>query len=52
MDASTIYYVPSPSFSRPDTHRKLIGYGLWLVGFTGAHRFYYGRPLTGGKDSP
>lgn len=30
-----------------DTHRKLIGYGLWVFGFTGAHRFYYGRPITG-----
>ena len=31
----------------PDTHSKLIGYLLWLVGFTGSHRFYYGRPVTG-----
>ncbi|MFT3992643.1 MAG: TM2 domain-containing protein [Luteolibacter sp.] len=30
-----------------DTHSKTIGYLLWLVGFTGAHRFYYGKPLTG-----
>ena len=30
-----------------DTHSKLIGYLLWLFGFTGAHRFYYGRPITG-----
>jgi TM2 domain-containing membrane protein YozV len=30
-----------------DTHRKTIGYLLWLFGFTGSHRFYYGRPLTG-----
>ena len=30
-----------------DTHSKTIGYLLWLFGFTGAHRFYYGRPLTG-----
>lgn len=30
-----------------DTHSKTIGYVLWLVGFTGAHRFYYGRPVTG-----
>ncbi|HMO45351.1 MAG TPA: TM2 domain-containing protein [Rubrivivax sp.] len=30
-----------------DTHSKLIGYLLWLVGFTGSHRFYYGRPITG-----
>jgi TM2 domain-containing membrane protein YozV len=26
---------------------KSIGYILWLFGFTGAHRFYYGKPLTG-----
>ncbi len=30
-----------------DTHSKLIGYVLWLMGFTGAHRFYYGRPVSG-----
>lgn len=30
-----------------DTHSKLIGYLLWLFGFTGAHRFYYGKPVTG-----
>lgn len=30
-----------------DTHAKTIGYLLWLFGFTGAHRFYYGRPVTG-----
>ncbi|MDF1552018.1 MAG: TM2 domain-containing protein [Deferrisomatales bacterium] len=33
--------------ARPDTHRKSIGYILWLFGFTGAHRFYYGRPVSG-----
>jgi TM2 domain-containing membrane protein YozV len=30
-----------------DTHSKLMGYLLWIFGFTGAHRFYYGRPKTG-----
>jgi TM2 domain-containing membrane protein YozV len=30
-----------------DTHRKTIGYLLWIFGFTGAHRFYYGKPITG-----
>jgi TM2 domain-containing membrane protein YozV len=30
-----------------DTHLKTIGYILWLFGFTGSHRFYYGKPLTG-----
>ena len=30
-----------------DTHSKLVGYALWILGFTGAHRFYYGKPVTG-----
>jgi TM2 domain-containing membrane protein YozV len=30
-----------------DTHRKAIGYILWIFGFLGAHRFYYGKPVTG-----
>jgi len=30
-----------------DTHSKLIGYLLWIFGFTGAHRFYYGKTKTG-----
>jgi TM2 domain-containing membrane protein YozV len=33
--------------SREDTHSKLIGYILWIFGFMGAHRFYYGRPISG-----
>jgi len=30
-----------------DTHRKSIGYILWIFGFIGAHRFYYGKPISG-----
>ena len=30
-----------------DTHLKTIGYILWIFGFTGSHRFYYGKPITG-----
>ena len=30
-----------------DTHSKLIGYLTWIFGFTGSHRFYYGKPITG-----
>ena len=30
-----------------DTHSKAIGYLLWIFGFIGAHRFYYGRPVSG-----
>ena len=30
-----------------NTHSMLVGYILWLFGFLGSHRFYYGRPVTG-----
>ena len=30
-----------------DTHSKAVGYILWIFGFMGAHRFYYGRQITG-----
>ncbi|MEO8444582.1 MAG: TM2 domain-containing protein [Gammaproteobacteria bacterium] len=29
------------------SHSKVIGYILWIFGFMGAHRFYYGRPVSG-----
>jgi TM2 domain-containing membrane protein YozV len=32
--------------SRP-THSLVIGYIAWLFGFIGAHRFYYGKPISG-----
>jgi TM2 domain-containing membrane protein YozV len=30
-----------------NTHSMLLGYILWIFGFTGAHRFYYGKPVSG-----
>jgi len=30
-----------------DTHLKSAGYILWIFGFMGAHRFYYGKPISG-----
>ena len=30
-----------------DTHSLAVGYILWIFGFLGAHRFYYGRPISG-----
>ncbi len=30
-----------------DTHWKSFGYILWIFGFTGSHRFYYGKPVSG-----
>ncbi|MFC4257824.1 NINE protein [Marinobacter lacisalsi] len=30
-----------------NTHSVVIGYLLWIFGFLGSHRFYYGKPVTG-----
>ena len=30
-----------------DKHNVLMGYILWVWGFTGSERFYYGRPISG-----
>lgn len=30
-----------------ETHSVTIGYILWIVGFMGVHRFYYGKPISG-----
>ncbi|MEC7949291.1 MAG: NINE protein [Myxococcota bacterium] len=30
-----------------NTHSVAIGYLLWVFGFTGAHRFYFGKRKTG-----
>ena len=32
---------------RGETHNVLLGYLFWIFGFTGAHRFYFGKPITG-----
>ncbi len=29
------------------THSTLVGYIAWIFGFMGAHRFYFGKRLTG-----
>ena len=42
MIETTMNNIPLPS-----THNKLVGYLLWIFGFTGAHRFYFGKPKTG-----
>lgn len=33
------------------TQSKTIGYLLWIFGFTGAHRFYFGKTWTGPSGS-
>ncbi|MBI1312763.1 NINE protein [bacterium] len=34
-------------FEPESTHSLILGYLIWLFGFTGAHRFYFGRPVSG-----
>ena len=29
------------------THNLTIGYLIWIFGFLGAHRFYFGKPISG-----
>lgn len=37
----------APVLPANNTHSIMVGYLCWLFGFTGAHRFYYGKRLTG-----
>lgn len=39
-----VKYVP---VGYADTHSITVGYLFWMFGFTGAHRFYYGKTLSG-----
>ena len=32
---------------RQPTHNLMIGYLVWIFGFLGAHRFYFGKPISG-----
>lgn len=32
---------------RQDTHSLFVGYVLWIFGILGAHRFYFGKPVSG-----
>jgi TM2 domain-containing membrane protein YozV len=34
-----------------NTHSKIIGYLLWIFGFMGAHRFYFGKPVRARSGS-
>ena len=35
------------SKAQSSTHSVVVGYLLWFFGFTGSHRFYYGKPVSG-----
>jgi TM2 domain-containing membrane protein YozV len=49
MNATALNYnQPYMQTMRAETNHSLaVGYVLWLLGFFGAHRFYYGRPISG-----
>lgn len=34
-------------YAQEETHNIVIGYALWLLGVFGAHRFYFGKSVTG-----
>jgi TM2 domain-containing membrane protein YozV len=33
--------------AKGQTHSTGLGYLMWIFGFIGIHRFYYGKPVTG-----
>lgn len=35
------------STQREQTHSLMVGYLCWIFGFMGAHRFYYGKQVSG-----
>ena len=37
----------TPSTTTNNSHNLPLGYLFWIFGFMGAHRFYYGRPVSG-----
>ena len=39
--------VTFPATMTRNTHSIAVGYLCWLLGFFGAHRFYYGKRITG-----
>lgn len=51
--AKANYFESEPSGAQFDrnalleSHNLMMGYVLWLLGFFGTHRFYFGRPVTG-----
>ncbi len=35
------------TYPENNSHSLIIGYILWIFGFMGAHRFYFGKPVSG-----
>jgi TM2 domain-containing membrane protein YozV len=47
MNTAAYTAVRRHPISAAETHSIVVGYLAWLFGFTGLHRFYFGKPLTG-----
>ncbi len=47
MHATSTTFTDAPIETPAPTHPVLVGYLFWLLGIFGAHRFYFGKPLTG-----
>ncbi|QEG22347.1 NINE protein [Mariniblastus fucicola] len=43
----TKQYVKYVPVGYVESHSMAVGYLFWLIGFTGAHRFYFGKPVSG-----
>ena len=41
------HYFTENDMGKQQTHSVLFGYLLWIFGFLGMHRFYYGKPISG-----
>lgn len=35
------------TLAKAQTHSTGVGYLMWILGFVGIHRFYYGKPVSG-----
>ncbi len=44
---STDQETPGTDLTTAPTHPVVVGYLIWLLGIFGAHRFYFGKPLSG-----
>ena len=38
---------PATMAAPANTHSLAVGYIVWIFGFFGAHRFYFGKPISG-----
>lgn len=47
MSTTNTHYTYQDEYTSDESHSVVMGYLLWIFGFTGAHRFYFGKPVSG-----